>query len=103
MARRDKRVRSPKEDVNIHCTVLCPGSGLSSLGREVEMKKVKRTTLTIQTERLVFMSRSRSLYSLCTKCGDEVRLLTVDEAALLTRVNSRQIYFLLEVGALHCI
>jgi len=65
------------------------------------MKKVKRTTLTIQTERLVFMSRSRSLYSLCTKCGDEVRLLTVDEAALLARVNSRQIYCLLEVGELH--
>ncbi|HKA21609.1 MAG TPA: hypothetical protein VKN18_25255 [Blastocatellia bacterium] len=67
------------------------------------MKKVRRTTLTIQTERLVVMSPSRCLYGLCADCGDEVRLLTVDQASILARVNSRQIYHLVEAGELHFI
>ena len=67
------------------------------------MKKVRRTTLTIQTERLVVMSPSRCLFGLCAACGDEVRLLTVDQASLWARVNSSQIYRLAGAGELHFI
>ena len=67
------------------------------------MKKVTRTTLTIQTERLIVVSPSRCLYGLCADCGDEVRLITVEQASLLARVNSRQIYRLVETGELHFI
>jgi hypothetical protein len=67
------------------------------------MKKVRRTTLTIQTERLVVMSPRHCLYGLCAACGDEVRLITVEQASLLARVNSRKIYLLVEAGELHFI
>ena len=46
--------------------------------------------LTIESERLLIMSRS--FFSPCAACGDEVRMLTVDQAASLSRVNSREIY-----------
>lgn len=65
------------------------------------MKMIRRTRVTIQTERLLMMSSSRSLYSLCEACGDEVRMVTVDQAAALTRVYSREIYREVEAGKLH--
>lgn len=57
--------------------------------------------MTIKTERLLIMSRGRSLFSPCASCGDEVRMLTVDQAASLSRVNSREIYREVEAGELH--
>jgi len=67
------------------------------------MTKTTRIRITIQTERLLVMGRSRILYSACAECGDEVRLLTVDEAALLARVNPLEIHRSVEVGELHSI
>ena len=67
------------------------------------MTKTSRMRITIQTERLLVMSSSRSLYSLCAACGDEVRMVTIDQAASLARVNSREIDQKLEAGTLHSI
>jgi hypothetical protein len=60
-------------------------------------------SITIQTERLLVINRSRSLYSLCAACGDEVRMVTIDQAAVLARVTAREIYREVEVGMLHFI
>ena len=49
------------------------------------------------------MSRAKSLYSLCSACGDEVRMVTIDQAAALTRISSREIYREVEAGMLHFI
>ena len=57
--------------------------------------------ITIQTERFLVMNRSGSLYSLCAACGDEVRMITVDQAATLACVNAREIYREVEAGKLH--
>jgi hypothetical protein len=59
--------------------------------------------ITIQTGRLLVMSRAKSLYSLCSACGDEVRMVTIDQAAALTRISSREIYREVEAGMLHFI
>lgn len=60
-----------------------------------------RTRITIKTERLLMMRSSSGLYSLCSACGDEVRMVTVDQAATLARLSSREIYRELEAGKLH--
>ena len=49
------------------------------------------------------MSSSESLSSLCAACGEEVRMVTIDQAARLARVNSREIYREVEAGMLHFI
>jgi hypothetical protein len=67
------------------------------------MTKTRRMSITIQTERLLVINRSRSLYSLCAACGDEVRMVTIDQAAVLARVTAREIYREVEVGMLHFI
>ena len=65
------------------------------------MRKRKSTKITFETERLLFISGQRSLFALCEACGDEVRLVTVDEAAAMARVNSLAVYRLVEAGRLH--
>ena len=67
------------------------------------MTKTRRMRITIQTERLLVMSHGKSLYSLCSTCGDEVRMVTIDQAATLARLSSREIYREVEAGMLHFI
>jgi hypothetical protein len=59
--------------------------------------------ITIETERLLVMSRSKSLYSLCSACGDEVLMVTIDQAAAITSLSSLEIYREIEAGKLHFI
>jgi hypothetical protein len=65
------------------------------------MKRTKTTKITVETERLISISRPQSTYALCEICGDEVRLMTVNEAAATASVNSLSIYRLVESGKLH--
>ena len=67
------------------------------------MTNTRGMRITIQTERLLVMSRAKSLYSLCSACGDEVRMVTIDQAATLARASSREIYREVEAGLLHFI
>ena len=65
------------------------------------MRKRTRTKITFETERLLIISRRLNLSALCTACGGESRMVTVDEAAVIARVNSLAVYRLVEAGALH--
>jgi hypothetical protein len=67
------------------------------------MTRITRTSITIQTERLLVMGNNRSLYSLCAECGDEVCMVTVDQASSLTGARSRDIYRDIEDGKIHFI
>ncbi|HZM86922.1 MAG TPA: hypothetical protein VFF31_10390 [Blastocatellia bacterium] len=67
------------------------------------MTKTRRMRITIQTERLLVMNQGRSLYSMCSTCGDEVRMVTIDQAATLARLSSLEIYREVEAGVLHFI
>ena len=67
------------------------------------MTTTRRMRITIETERLLVISRGKSLYSLCSACGDEVRMVTIDQAAALARISSRELYREVEAGMLHFI
>jgi len=67
------------------------------------MRKNRRTTtkITIETERLLVVSRSRNLASWCPSCGALVQRVTVDEAAVVARVVSMTVYRWVEAGTIH--
>ena len=65
------------------------------------MTTTRRMKITIETERLLVMRRGMSLFSFCASCGDEVRMVTIDQAAMLARLTAREIYREVEAGMLH--
>ena len=70
------------------------------LGIANRMRK-KSTKITFETERHILITQRQSLFALCEACADEVRLVTVSEAAAMAGVNSLAIYRLVESGTLH--
>jgi hypothetical protein len=70
-------------------------------GVESKMRKKKSTTITFETERQIFIRHRQSVFALCEACGYEVRLVSVDEAAAMARINSLAVYRLVEAGKLH--
>ncbi len=65
------------------------------------MKKTKRTTITVETERLLTISRRINRLAWCPGCGRESHLLTVDEAAAQAHLGALAVYRLVEAGRLH--
>ena len=65
------------------------------------MTQTRRVRITIQTERVLMTSTQGGLYSLCAACGDNVRMVTIDQAASLARLSSCEIYREIEAGMLH--
>ncbi len=61
----------------------------------------RRTKISFETERLLVITRRRKLVDTCANCGEQARLLTVEEAAALARLNALAVYRLVEAGALH--
>ena len=73
----------------------------SRLADASDMRKHKTTRITLETERHLLISRRESLFALCEACGDEVRLVTVNEAAAIAGINSLSVYRLVDAGTLH--
>ena len=69
------------------------------------MTKAKRIVkLTVETERtLIFRSRSGRRVAWCEKCGAEVEMVTVDEAARAAGVSELTICRRAEAGSFHYI
>ena len=66
------------------------------------MSKKRVTRITLETERLIWRRQSRGRAPLwCAGCGDETFLISVDEAALLTRLSARTIYRWIEAERIH--
>jgi hypothetical protein len=63
--------------------------------------KRKRTEITIETDRMFFISSPRIVFSWCTDCAAEVQMVTVDEAAIMRRVNSRTMFQWVESQQVH--
>jgi hypothetical protein len=64
----------------------------------------RRTKLTIETDRVLIIRGGRTeRRAMCDACGELVRLVTVDEAAMLAQVGSRAIYRLVEAEKIHSI
>jgi excisionase family DNA binding protein len=64
------------------------------------MSTKRRTEIIVETERLI-ISRSGHLKLWCDACAVWMRMLTVDEAAILAGVSARMIYQWVETGRLH--
>ena len=63
--------------------------------------KTKRTEITIETERVLFISSPRKVFGWCAACGTEAEMVSVDEAAILWRVDSRTIFRWVEAERVH--
>jgi len=75
-----------------------PLAALSLL--RVHMKR-KRTEITIETERTLFISSPRKVISWCATCGAQAEMVPLDEAAILRRVDSRTIFRWVEAERVH--
>ena len=63
--------------------------------------KRKRTEITIETERMLFISSPRKVIGWCASCGAQAEMVPVDEAAILRRVDSRTIFRWVEAERVH--
>jgi len=66
------------------------------------VKTKRRTGITIETDRLfVIRRRGCSVLAWCGACAEQVKMVTPDEAAVLSRVSSRTIYRWVEGEKIH--
>ena len=61
----------------------------------------KRTEITIETDRMFYISSPRIVLSWCAACDAQVEMVPVDEAAILRRVDSRTIFRWVEAERVH--
>ena len=63
----------------------------------------RKTKLTIETERIFVIRRSGEAErrAVCEACQEVVHLLSLEEAATLTRMSARAIYRLVEAEKIH--
>ena len=61
----------------------------------------KITEITIETEQVVVRRQAEITQSWCDGCSAFTRMVTPDEAALLTQISARTIYRQAENGELH--
>jgi len=65
------------------------------------MMTTRRTKITIETERRLVIKVSRSRQGQCAVCGDEVCMLTIEQAAALSLVDSRTVCLWVKLGMIH--
>jgi len=66
------------------------------------LKRRKRIEITIETERLILVTRHKSATrARCSPCGRQVKMVTADEASTLAGVSSRTVYRWIEEGKVH--
>jgi hypothetical protein len=63
--------------------------------------KRKRTEITIETDRMLYISSPRKVLSWCATCGAQAEMVPVDEAAILRRVDSRTVFRWVEAEQVH--
>ena len=64
--------------------------------------KKRRTTITIEKEHvLVIGRRNRAVAVWCNGCGEQVTMISVEEAAAVAGVKTRAIYREVEAGKFH--
>ena len=62
---------------------------------------MRRTEITVETDRLILINRRSSKTQWCDSCEGNVAMLTIDEAAIAARVNSRTIFGWADSGSVH--
>jgi hypothetical protein len=65
-------------------------------------KKTKTTEITVErTETSIIRKTKRLVMRWCVQCGEEVRMITPEEAASMNHVSTRTIFALIEAGKVH--
>ena len=59
-----------------------------------------RTEITLEMDRWIVVGRAK-MKRWCSTCALHVEMLTVDDAALIARVNSRTMFHWAETGVVH--
>jgi len=67
---------------------------------ETHMKR-KRTEITIETERMFFISSPRKVLGWCEACDAQSEMVSVDEVAIIRRVKSRTVFGWVEANKVH--
>ncbi len=66
------------------------------------MRRTKKTTITVQKERLLVITPlAGRREGWCDRCGSEVTLMRVEEAAITADISLRGLFRRIEAGALH--
>lgn len=65
------------------------------------MKHMRKGQIIVETERLMTVSRGRSISAFCDICGREVEMISPERAASANRVSQRTIFRRIEDGSLH--
>ena len=66
------------------------------------MKARNKVEITVETHRILTIKKgSRHRLAWCEGCGEPVRMVTADEAAILARVSPREIYQQIEAQEIH--
>ena len=64
------------------------------------MRKTRRTKITVETERLLIVSRTRGAVECwCEPCGAAARMIGLDEATAISGENQRQLIRRIEDGS----
>ena len=97
-----------------HCIARCgagkaekAGAGARCDDSEIPLpggavRTTKRTEITIETDRILVLSKHKvSIVSWCRECRQQIKMVTVDEAAIIGGVSPRAIYRSVEAQAVH--
>ena len=67
------------------------------------MKRKKRTSITIETTRLLIVSTGEERLNWCQECASEVNMLTLDEAVTVARASAIEIFRKIEDREIHSV
>ena len=63
--------------------------------------KRKRTEIVVELDEVFVIRRRQAMALWCAECGDQVQMLTPDQAATIAGLSSRLIYRWVEAGRIH--
>ncbi|MDQ3817597.1 MAG: hypothetical protein M3362_07900 [Acidobacteriota bacterium] len=67
------------------------------------MKRKKRTSITVETTRVLIVTTGKARLNWCRECAEEVQMLTLDEAATVARTSAVEIFRRIEGREIHSV
>lgn len=65
------------------------------------MAKKRKISISIETHRVVWLQNQRRFRLQCSECGHETSMVSLEEAARLTHVSTREIYRWINSNRMH--
>ena len=74
---------------------------MRSEAAEVKVRKKRKTEISLEIEEAVAIRTNSSVIADCSGCRRKMRMVAANEAGMIAKVSSRQIYRFVEAGRLH--